>query len=99
VNAKAPIFRHVRMAMASLPSARGLIPLLLLLGFWQVLQPSPSPYFPPPAIWVSSLAAIPAADFLSAIGETLLSFLAGLALATALGFFLGVLIGYSRMAR
>jgi ABC-type nitrate/sulfonate/bicarbonate transport system permease component len=85
--------------MANLPSARGLIPLFLLLGFWQVFQPSPSPYFPPPAIWVSSLAAIPAADFLSAIGETLLSFLAGLALATALGFFLGVLIGYSRMAR
>lgn len=99
MSSKLFVLRTLRVATASLPSPRGLIPLLGLLGLWQLLQPSPSPYFPPPVIWFSSLAVIPAADLLSATGETLLSFLAGLALATALGFFLGVLIGYSRMAR
>ncbi|MBV8849808.1 MAG: ABC transporter permease subunit [Methylobacteriaceae bacterium] len=94
-----PISRFLRALTANLPSPRGFIPLLALLGLWQIVQPSPSPYFPPPTIWISSLAAIPASDFLSAIGETLVSFIAGLALATMLGFFLGVLIGYSPVMR
>ena len=42
---------QLRAMLASLPPARGLLPLVLLLVVWQLIQGGPSPYFPGPAQW------------------------------------------------
>jgi ABC-type nitrate/sulfonate/bicarbonate transport system permease component len=86
---------------ASLPPARGLLPLLLLLVVWQLLQPGPSPYFPAPSRWWTATASLFEREHLvRAFGATTLTFLQGLALAIVIGTGLGVLVGVSnRSAR
>ena len=49
---------QVRSVLASLPPARGLLPLVLLLVLWQLLQGGPSPYFPGPAQWWKATAVL-----------------------------------------
>jgi ABC-type nitrate/sulfonate/bicarbonate transport system permease component len=39
---------YFTLVVEALPSARGLLPLVALLGVWQALQTGNSPYFPPP---------------------------------------------------
>ena len=49
---------QLRAVLASLPPARGLLPLVLLLVVWQLIQGGPSPYFPGPAQWWKATAAL-----------------------------------------
>jgi ABC-type nitrate/sulfonate/bicarbonate transport system permease component len=92
---------RLRFLGASLPPARGLLPLLLLLVVWQLLQPGPSPYFPAPSRWwTATMSLFEREHLVSAFGATILTFLQGLALAIVIGTVLGVLIGVSnRTAR
>ena len=83
----------------SLPPARGLLPLLLLLIVWQLLQSGPSPYFPAPSQWWTATMTLFNRDHLmSAFGATTITFLEGLALAIIIGTVLGVLVGVSDRA-
>jgi ABC-type nitrate/sulfonate/bicarbonate transport system permease component len=83
----------------SLPPARGLLPLLLLLIVWQLLQSGPSPYFPAPSQWWTATMTLFNRDHLmTAFGATTITFLEGLALAIIIGTVLGVLVGVSDRA-
>jgi ABC-type nitrate/sulfonate/bicarbonate transport system permease component len=83
----------------SLPPARGLLPLLLLLIVWQLLQSGPSPYFPAPSQWWTATITLFNRDHLmTAFGATTITFLEGLALAIIIGTVLGVLVGVSDRA-
>ena len=78
----------------SLPPARGLLPLVLLLVVWQLVQPGPSPYFPAPARWwTATVSLLDREHLVAAFGATTLTFLEGLAIAIVLGTMLGVLVG------
>ena len=90
---------QLRTVLASLPPARGLLPLILLLLVWQLLQPGPSPYFPgPPQWWTAALTLFSREHLVAAFGATTWTFLKGLALAIAAGTVLGLLIGVSDRA-
>ena len=90
---------QLRAMLASLPPARGLLPLVLLLVLWQLIQGGPSPYFPGPAQWWRATEALfDREHLLAAFGATTATFLEGLALAIVLGTALGVLVGISRGA-
>jgi ABC-type nitrate/sulfonate/bicarbonate transport system permease component len=90
---------QLRAMLASLPPARGLLPLVLLLVVWQLIQGGPSPYFPGPAQWWKATEALfDREHLLAAFGATTVTFLEGLALAIVLGTALGVLVGISRAA-
>ena len=76
---------------------RGLIPLVVLLVVWQLLGDPASPYFPPPSTWVDGVKPLVTAGKLwPAIGDTALTFLLGLVIATVLGALVGTLVGASR---
>jgi ABC-type nitrate/sulfonate/bicarbonate transport system permease component len=91
------LLRQLRMVRASLPPARGLLPLLLLLVVWQLLQSGPSPYFPAPSQWWTAAGNLFNREHLVlAFAATTLTFLEGLALAIVLGTALGVLVGISK---
>src|SRR5262249_14781467 len=91
--------RQWRAMLARLPPARGLLPLVLLLVLWQLIQGGPSPYFPGPAQWWKATEALLDREhLLAAFGATTATFLEGLALAIVLGTALGVLVGISRGA-
>jgi ABC-type nitrate/sulfonate/bicarbonate transport system permease component len=88
--------QRLHAVLASLPAARGLLPLLLLLALWQLLQPGPSPYFPGPARWWTAAGALLEREHLiAAFVTTTWTFLLALALAIVLGAALGVAIGVS----
>jgi NitT/TauT family transport system permease protein len=97
----AKVAMRLRTVVAGLPPARGLLPLILLLTAWQLLQSGPSPYFPAPSQWwTATVALIDRQHLAAAFVATVLTFLEGLALAIAIGTGLGVLIGMSdRSAR
>jgi ABC-type nitrate/sulfonate/bicarbonate transport system permease component len=83
-----------------LPPLRGLLPLLLLLGVWQIIDPHGSPYFPPPSAWWVGLSGLAKnGRLLTALSATLTTFTLAIALACVIGGFLGLLIGRSRAAR
>lgn len=83
----------------SLPPARGLLPLVLLLIVWQLLQSGPSPYFPAPSQWWTATITLFNRDHLmTAFGATTVTFIEGLALAIIIGTVLGVLVGVSDRA-
>jgi ABC-type nitrate/sulfonate/bicarbonate transport system permease component len=84
---------------ASLPALRGLLPLVLLLLLWQLLQSGPSPYFPAPSRWwTATVALFNREHLLLAFGATTWTFVKGLALAIIIGTALGVLVGVSERA-
>lgn len=87
-------------AMTSrLPAVRGLMPLIVFLIAWQLLQRGQSPYFPRPSTWWTSIVLLTQEDrLLPAIGATLKSFAYGLTAAALFGGTVGVLIGMSRRA-
>jgi ABC-type nitrate/sulfonate/bicarbonate transport system permease component len=90
---------QLRAMLASLPPARGLLPLVLLLLMWQLIQGGPSPYFPGPAQWWKATEALfDREHLLAAFAATTATFLEGLALAIMFGTALGVLVGISRAA-
>ena len=81
----------------SLKSLRGLLPLAVLLGVWQLLGDSHSPTSPAPSAWWSAFKEIEKSGALRpALGKTMLMFAEGLVLATVLGVVLGVALGASR---
>lgn len=82
-------------ARSALPSIKGFLPLVLFLLFWQLIQSGPSPYFPPPLMWLNAIAMMPKAQLGEAISATLLSFCLGMVIAIVIGGLLGVLMGYS----
>jgi ABC-type nitrate/sulfonate/bicarbonate transport system permease component len=83
-----------------LPDARGLCPLLIGLGIWQVEGAANSPNFPPPATWWGAVAMLArTGDLIPALGATLAVILLSLAAATVAGFAFGLLIGTHRALR
>jgi ABC-type nitrate/sulfonate/bicarbonate transport system permease component len=90
---------QLALLRGSLPPARGLLPLVLLLVVWQLVQPGPSPYFPAPARWwTATVRLFDREHLVAAFGATTLTFLEGLAIAIVAGTMLGVLVGVSRLA-
>jgi ABC-type nitrate/sulfonate/bicarbonate transport system permease component len=88
-----------RTRSRNLPPLRGLLPLALLLGLWELVQRGRSTYFPRPSEWWSSIATAWDAGTLGpAIEATMQSFLLALAIATVLGTIIGVLVGRSTAA-
>jgi ABC-type nitrate/sulfonate/bicarbonate transport system permease component len=86
--------------MAVLQYLRGLLPLILGLSAWQAFGPAKSPYFPRPSEWVDSVLFLERSGKLwPAFAATVTTFVAGVALACAIGFVLGILIGRSRGLR
>jgi ABC-type nitrate/sulfonate/bicarbonate transport system permease component len=78
---------------------RGLLPLVLALGLWQVMAPAGSPYFPRPSEWVVALEpVVQDGTLLAGIGWTFLTFVLGLALATVVGAAIGAIVGANRTA-
>lgn len=81
----------------SFPPLRGLLPLALLLGAWQLMGSGSSPYFPPPSTWARGLQRLWENGTLRpAAGETLVTFALSLGLATVVGSGLGLAVGASR---
>lgn len=90
--------KHCTPLLANLPPLRGLLPLLLLLLVWQIIQPGPSPYFPAPIEWWrAGLRLAHRTDLIAAFLSTASTFAAGLVLAIAVGTIIGVAIGTSPM--
>jgi ABC-type nitrate/sulfonate/bicarbonate transport system permease component len=82
--------------MSSTP-VRGLLPLVALLVIWQLTGDPASPFFPPPSTWVDGVAPLVDGDRLfGALGQTSLTFLIGLLVATVVGAVVGTLVGASR---
>jgi ABC-type nitrate/sulfonate/bicarbonate transport system permease component len=93
------VLRELQWMRASLPALRGLLPLVLLLLLWQLLQSGPSPYFPAPSRWwTATVALFNREHLLLAFGATTWTFVKGLALAIIIGTALGVLVGVSERA-
>lgn len=81
----------------SFPPLRGLLPLAVLLGVWQILGSESSAYFPPPSTWVRGLRTLWENGTLRpAARQTLVTFALALVVATALGSILGILVGAFR---
>ncbi len=96
---KQPLVKQLDFIRASLPPLRGLLPLILLLVAWQLVQSGPSPYFPAPSQWWTAANALFAREHLvAAFGATTWTFLQGLALAIVIGSALGILVGVSKLA-
>ncbi|HEX2046488.1 MAG TPA: ABC transporter permease subunit [Acidimicrobiales bacterium] len=86
-----------RRRTRSFPPLRGLLPLGLLLGLWQLLGSAASPYFPPPSTWIGGLQRLwENGSLRPAAGETLVTFALSLVAATVLGSLLGIVVGASK---
>ena len=86
--------------MVVLRYVRGLLPLIFGLGIWQAFGPAKSPYFPRPSEWFDSIAFLERSGKLwPAFAATVTTFFVGVALACAIGFVLGILIGRWRSLR
>jgi ABC-type nitrate/sulfonate/bicarbonate transport system permease component len=96
-----PWRQYLALGMGALPSMRGLLPLIVLLGAWQLLQTNNSPYFPPPSDWWNGLMLLSKSGRLyPALSATAITLLLGLALAVALGTGVGLFIGvFPRLSR
>jgi len=93
------VLKQLQWMRTSLPAIRGLLPLILLLLVWQLVQSGPSPYFPAPSQWwAATVTLFNREHLLLAFGATTLTFLKGLALAIASGTALGMLVGVSERA-
>jgi len=89
-----PWRQYFTLIMEALPSARGLLPLVVLLGVWQLLQTGDSPYFPAPSEWWNGLTLLAKSGRLyPALSATTITLLLGLALAVLIGAGTGLLIG------
>lgn len=89
-----------RRAWRRLPGGglRGLLPLVVLLGLWQLTGSETSVSFPTPNTWLRALRDMYEAGVLGpAVGTTLETFAYSLVIATILGVLLGMIIGSSRL--
>jgi ABC-type nitrate/sulfonate/bicarbonate transport system permease component len=79
--------------------ARGLLPLVVALGIWQIVGDPESAYFPPPSEWWKAVRPLFADGTMwQALGWTALTFFLGLLLAAIFGGVLGTVVGSSRRA-
>jgi ABC-type nitrate/sulfonate/bicarbonate transport system permease component len=86
-----------RTATAQLPSAQGFVVLVGLLIVWQLVVRGPSAYFPAPYEWWKAAVVLSGSgQLLAACVATITTFFEGVALATAVGVGLGLVIGRSR---
>src|SRR5258705_10318977 len=92
---------YFTLVVEALPSARGLLPLVALLGVWQFLQTGNSPYFPPPSDWWNGLMLLAKSGRLyPALFATTITLLLGLAVAVLIGGGIGLLVCvFSRFSR
>lgn len=91
--------RRPRRAATNMPPLRGLLPLALALGIWQLVQHGQSAYFPRPSLWWSAVVAQWNQGTLGpAVKQTLTTFVWSLVIATVLGTVVGIFIGRSRRA-
>jgi ABC-type nitrate/sulfonate/bicarbonate transport system permease component len=74
---------------------RGLLPLLILLGVWEVVEHGgQSVFFPPPSQWLLQTVELAQGGALTrALLATLETFALSLAIATVIGTLLGILVG------
>jgi ABC-type nitrate/sulfonate/bicarbonate transport system permease component len=99
---RSPPWRHYfTLVVEALPSARGLLPLVVLLCVWQLLQTGDSPYFPAPSDWWYGLTMLAKSGRLyPALSATTITLLLGLAVAVSIGTGIGLLIGvFPRLSR
>lgn len=81
-----------------IPPLRGLLPLVVLLGLWQLFGAEQSPYFPRPSTWVEGVRRVyDRGELLPALGATTRSLLIALAVATLIGSMIGIAVGSSRL--
>jgi sulfonate transport system permease protein len=81
---------------ASRAPLRGLLPLLLLLGVWQLVGDPNSFDYPPPSTWIEALGELLSeGELIPALLATMRTFAASLAIATVVGAALGAAIGAS----
>jgi ABC-type nitrate/sulfonate/bicarbonate transport system permease component len=93
------VFSHLAFLRGNLPPLRGLLPLVLVLIIWQLVQSGPSPYFPPPSLWWTATVNLFNREHLvAAFALTTITFLKGLAIAIIIGTVLGILVGVSNLA-
>lgn len=93
---RGPLRRHGRsQAPATLiPPIRGLLPLAVVLGLWEVTGSQGSPYLPRPSTWPAALGDLwTAGSLLPAALATITTFFLALATAIVLGALLGLLAG------
>lgn len=77
-------------------SLLGLVPLVLLLGVWEIFASTDSVLFPPPSQWWDGWQGlVDTGQFGANLSATLWTFARGLLVATVLGTVLGALIGSS----
>lgn len=77
---------------------RGLLPVVLLLVFWQIVSSDDALTFPPPTAWYEALEGLASEGGLGdAALLTVRTFVIGLLLAIVVGFTLGAAIGSSRL--
>jgi ABC-type nitrate/sulfonate/bicarbonate transport system permease component len=92
-----PVKRRDRTRRREIPPLRGVLPLVALLVFWQLVQHGQSAYFPRPSLWWDAIRAQADKGALwPAFAATMKSFVLGLVLATVIGSALGMAIGLSR---
>ncbi|MEW5811638.1 MAG: ABC transporter permease subunit [Actinomycetota bacterium] len=78
------------------PSARGLLPLGVLIIVWEIAGSPASLTVPPPSEWFLALAGLHAdASLIPAIGHTLVAYLGGLVAAAVVGGAIGMALGSS----
>lgn len=75
----------------------GLVPLLLLLGAWQILGDASSPFFPTPSEWFGQLKLSGTNGLLALVKSTLTVFTIGIIAAFILGFGSGLALGRSAL--
>lgn len=89
--------RRARRRSRDVPPLRGLLPLAVALGIWQLLQHGQSAYFPRPSLWWNAIVLQWDKGVLSpAIRDTLTDFIWSLLIAIVLGSLLGIAVGRSR---
>ncbi len=81
-----------------LRALKGLIPILAILGLWQLLGSTTSASTPSPSSWWTAFKSIESGgSFWPAFWITVRLFLEGLVIATIIGIALGIALGSSRM--
>lgn len=92
------VMRRDRPRRREIPPLRGVLPLVALLVFWQLVQHGQSAYFPRPSLWWEAIHAQADKGALwPAFAATMKSFVLGLVLATVIGTALGLAVGLSRL--
>lgn len=93
-----PASRRPRLGpLCALGSARGLLPLAVGLGVWQLVGDPASLWFPPPDTWLRAIGDMAAGGELwPAVSRTLLVFVLGLLAGTVVGAAVGAAVGASQ---